>query len=1142
MPLTKRIWCGIAGVAICVAVCLLATSRPQNRGSDEPPRDPKPAMETAMEAERQRVAERHRQAALQQRARSAKVWQALITRHIEARTPSRRYWAGLRAAFPFHIQAVAASGPSSDGSRTIIVAEPPPQVSLADIVRAVGASVQNHAVRSQEIGIDGWVKDAVIEVKARPAECRRIISRLNRLIYGSSYKAYALSLPPRPSRRVRHDLDLSVSVDDLRRWIVQEQEKFVPLLGGTSLTISQMSGVTDSVVSRSLQRGLILWWLPQDLPVETCRAQIRQFAMESDLIIGAIHAEKGVAVIGRERVIPLDLLPPLRYETVALLAAAEKGDQGQLCQSYERNHRFAGAMNGHSDWAPILLSPELRDTELGSLLNITDQLLKGWSENGKVRYVNFNYPAPVRYPLGTVALSDAIVADSVTFNWNTTGAGYTVSDGSYSYYGLNRTGALPVSYLPGASPQTPRPVNLALRVEAAPEAVTPQRRSLFSVAEAETKGYNGFAGLSDPNLVRVVQYSALYQIFSAFGVKSQAGGVVTRAVDPYPEKVLYQREIELLRRLSRADKRELDRLTDQLVEKALKEYRSPVLSEVLHEEPRLRREMARLSDAEERRRFRQQKLFPAYERRRIVLKIISEKMAQPTRRSLEALKSELEELTAMETSGGESAGSFWGSSPAEGGIDRARLNRAMNSLRRSQTELRGQTDGSSDVTSPGEEEERKDPWETFVSNRAQSKEDAEIASRVLAPFSDLKDIPDRYSRAIAARARGWIHTPVIVKSHADGLEIDVVGGHNLDAKVTHFRIDPKLKAAHTEIVQEGEIRWVEISPQDKSRLSAIVREVGRHGDESPAVLKGKLKQWLTSFPWKKPQPRKQVLGFSGGNRPPPDDGWSFTSISEDRGGIPSGWGPRRDSPLRARLLAGYRQAKDSHSNVVTVTRHEDGSIFLVYDESAAPIQAFTLEDGVDALTAVVRQRPSGREPVLLELHGFEPHEGQAFAASCDVRFATGKTPREISSLLYDKGITREALQALHAKRFNLAGATVRESPIRTVDGQLSKVISVEVREAGPAGVAATTEFDLRFHKQTPHQVVDAMAAKVVRAVKEALKSTSNLIRFNIGANRRIKALCKDSGIDVKMARQRLRTDLGDIYIARRWLIRRGNTV
>jgi len=260
------------------------------------------------------------------------------------------------------------------------------------------------------------------------------------------------------------------------------------------------------------------------------------------LIVGALANESGVFVVGREREIPVDILPPLRFETLALLADVQDGQQGMLAQSYERNHAFAGRIGEGKDWAPILLSPELRDTEYGSLLNITDQLLKGWSNGGETKYENFPYSIPPRYPFTKPVFTELGVtegAGSLTYNWNTKGVGFTVNFGPVTFLALNRTGALPVSYIPEGL-----------------------GRAANKVTAAEDTGYNYFSSLGDPNLARVVQYAALYQIFSAFDVAHSNKPI---PADSYPAQLLESMTTDLNNSLKAASDGELDNIAAQLV-------------------------------------------------------------------------------------------------------------------------------------------------------------------------------------------------------------------------------------------------------------------------------------------------------------------------------------------------------------------------------------------------------------------------------------------------------------------------------------------------------------------------------------------------------------------------------------------------
>jgi len=419
-------------------------------------------------------------------------------------------WHRFRKLYPYHIQTVALSEAYPDGHRTMIISEPPPEITLQDIT-GVSQDFSSVFVGKHSIGVDGWAKDVLIDLPPlSDSALSSDINRLHRRIFGTAYKAYALSIPENLTSRVHSRLDLHVGSADLASWLLPPSPArmsstpsssrssipatvFTPLLGGEALSCDSILRNRLGGVYLSHPAGLVLWSLSKSRPIDSLSAQVRQFALDTDMVVGAIGRGDQLVIVGRERTTDVSLLPPLRTETVLQLAAAK---EDELEQSYERTNLMAGPavdQEGRSeDWAPILLSPRLIDTEYGSLLNITDQLLKGWSQHGAVKYVNFQYPEPSVYPF-TQPLTAHLGVSTLTFNWNTKGAGYVTKNGPYEVFALNRTGALPIDYLA-------------------------EGRS--DVEKAEDDAYDWYAGLSDPNLIRVVEYAALYQIFHHFGIHS----------------------------------------------------------------------------------------------------------------------------------------------------------------------------------------------------------------------------------------------------------------------------------------------------------------------------------------------------------------------------------------------------------------------------------------------------------------------------------------------------------------------------------------------------------------------------------------------------------------------------------------------
>jgi hypothetical protein len=306
--------------------------------------------------------------------------------------PSREEldWRQFRATFPFHMQTIAVSQEAPDGTRTLVISEPPPHVTLEGLVAVDPTKLADHQIRQWTIGFDGWVKDVVFRLPAmRKADCDDQIRKLSSYLFFTDYKAFALPLPvDREASRTKYPLDVQVRTTDLEAWYTTR--RFLALGGREP---RNLDGAPAGVYA-SEEPGLTVWIVPKR-GLEQRKGDARKFAMDSDLVLGAIAREDSVAVFGRERIAPVTLLPPLRTEMVLTLAASNSKSLGQ---SYERAAFAAGSSHARWDWAPIYLSPELLDTECGSILNLTDQMLKGWTEFGTTEYYNFPYPTPSRFP------------------------------------------------------------------------------------------------------------------------------------------------------------------------------------------------------------------------------------------------------------------------------------------------------------------------------------------------------------------------------------------------------------------------------------------------------------------------------------------------------------------------------------------------------------------------------------------------------------------------------------------------------------------------------------------------------------------------------------------------------------------------
>ena len=463
--------------------------------------------------------------------------------NAKAEDQATQDWKAFRKEFPFHIQTIALSKPSQNGSQTLIVSEPPPDATLDGIKNAAPVTMAAATIMQHPIGVDGWVKDVVVTVPAKSGALSTEITSLSGYLFGTSYKAYALQVPTNGTPPDKLNLDVQIGAHELREWLAQKS-KFRTLTDSAGIAPNQIYGAAKTAIYYSSEPGLILWWVPTGTKLSEHRAIIRQFTLDSDLLIGGLIKDKGVLVIARERATPLERVHPMRTETIILLANV---DEKELKQSYERNYPLAGRFDDENDWAPILLSPELRHTEFGSLLNITDQLLKGWTMAGTIKYRNFPYPAPARYPFYNLGkpseyrplfhlLNEQIMAKSgegfgsLVFNWNTVGAGYSVDYSEMAVYAMNRTGALPVTYIPEGAEEDESGTGTIVR-------------------EAMETGYAYYATLDDPNLARVFQYTGLYQLFRAARAAGKWKSTDLVPSQPQPENELRKHFVGALKQL-----------------------------------------------------------------------------------------------------------------------------------------------------------------------------------------------------------------------------------------------------------------------------------------------------------------------------------------------------------------------------------------------------------------------------------------------------------------------------------------------------------------------------------------------------------------------------------------------------------------
>jgi hypothetical protein len=426
-------------------------------------------------------------------------------------------WRRVRQTYPVHSQILAKCENKQVGEHVIVLTEPPPHLVRAKaepIVKALfSAPVASVQRKRHPLGFDGWAEDLVIVARPRtPEQIKALnddLALLSVLAFGSAYKAEVEDIARlAPPKFWEAPPALEVSADELFAWLMgPKAEMLVSLDGGEGATLRERSARKETGTYQSANPGLIVALLPAGGSgnLNDHVDDLRRFAVDTDTFLGALKlGDTRVALIGRERTSSLAAMPPLRVETLLLLASYRSA---QLSQSYERNRAFAGKLLSGAgdlfgwDWAPILLSDVLGDTEFGSLLNFTDDMLKGWSESGKIEYKGFAHEKPKQFPFDSTGAFKTLAAKTLTYNWNTAGVGLVSSKDKIEIFSVRNTGSLPVSYFPEGSQS--------------------DEAAKAKLVRAEDVAYRYFSSLRNPMLGRAVQYAALYQVFQAFDLRAR---------------------------------------------------------------------------------------------------------------------------------------------------------------------------------------------------------------------------------------------------------------------------------------------------------------------------------------------------------------------------------------------------------------------------------------------------------------------------------------------------------------------------------------------------------------------------------------------------------------------------------------------
>lgn len=709
-------------------------------------------------------------------------------------------WTDFSIKNPYNIQLELIKN-YKDNSRTVIISEPSDFVSEEELVKFFKPYNSYYKTYKRKIGFDGWMRDFVVvfnDLDNRNYDS--FVKELSCLLYKTDYKANLVDMSAMIEHTpyLDHDLNYNITTEELKEWFIVNAEPIMPLEGNAN-NITNIGAILDNDIEGGMQLytsvtpGFVIWAIdgynrPNEMDF---RINARKFSLDSDLVLGAISKNNSIAIIARERCIPVTLLPPMRSETLCLLSYTS---DDELSQSYERNNLYAGKQKGSDggkDYAPILLSDALWHTEYGNILNVTDQMLKSWSENGMIDYIDFNYPKPAFWGFNKGAMNDLGVSE-LTYNWNTEGVGYIVDDSGYSVYALNRTGSLPVSYIPGDATKT---------IEQDP------------VYQAEQNAYNFFSSLSNPELAKVVQYAAMYQIFQNFDIHMKYDYIPS-----YSEiKFIMPNELELdagniFRKLGNYNSEDRDKVaeyynvsitTDGTGIPVNDDYGIVSKNQNLPKDPfSLYLRGYFITDLDKTEAVDLIKIFQA-------AKFMNQ---------LDSLKNVISPVIDDE---------MFINSLGVAMIDRNKIDdisyQPETTLPVSALNALGIT-----VNRKDKDELVHDAFNAVFTYDKDIKTFANIFGSYDCNMAKLLMV-----EANADRNRTWMKTPTIVESWGLVDSISQCGGHNLNSKVTRFRVADDLKPGQTREITVGNKKIVEVSRVDsKSHVTdqSFLRRVGRLDD------------------------------------------------------------------------------------------------------------------------------------------------------------------------------------------------------------------------------------------------------------------------------------------------------------------------
>lgn len=412
-------------------------------------------------------------------------------------------WKEFRQVHPYSYQTVGIKHVDST-SCILVISEPAPEVSEKEISELFRKYKGQCKVKQHQLGHDGWTKDVVGYVKSNekfPNE--NFTDSLFNLLYRTDYKPYYTDLDhlSEHAHFVPYEYRLNHSwstMDLIQMFNYSIDFNTKEGLCDIKQLLKSYNPIFGDCIFESCDNGFIVWLIDEsiltdDYPIglediihNHFRASARRFALDTDMIIGAFGDTTGtLAIIGREREIPVNICPPLRAETILLMAQTSILELGQA---------FVPDSNSIDDKArhssAIVMTEQIKDTEFGDLLIRTDQMLKSWTENNYNQDCHYNLPEPAYFPFKE-GLKNKLKCSSIECGWKADNLDSFFQEyDSTTIFSVNQSVSLPVRLFA--------------------EGITADE-----VSDAEIVANYYFSSLNQPELFRTTQYTILCQIFNA---------------------------------------------------------------------------------------------------------------------------------------------------------------------------------------------------------------------------------------------------------------------------------------------------------------------------------------------------------------------------------------------------------------------------------------------------------------------------------------------------------------------------------------------------------------------------------------------------------------------------------------------------